>query len=257
MKLKEFDPVRILSDLHSEVDIPDAVEGNFSITHDTIGANKDIDVVSMRNMVFMGYKHLKIKLPYSYKVTQLKQDGGTWMSDVPNEIFSLSMGIDEANGHVLVGGLGLGYCVQKMANKKSVKWVTVVEKSAEVIKLVAPYLKKDNVEVIHDDLYDYLKKTKNKFDYCYYDIWASTGEREIIEHIIPLRKLSKRVLRPNGKMRCWGEDEMFGQVEHNEQMQKEMAKTSWGKKMKQCMTPLQKSFQKKVRRAQVESKKKL
>jgi spermine/spermidine synthase len=230
-KMKVFDARRILGDLHSEVDIPDAVVGNFSISHKDIEAGKIIEVVTMRNMLFMGYKPLKITLPYPYKVTELKQDGGTWMSDVPNEMFSISMGIDEAKGHVLVGGLGIGYCIQKMANKPNVSWVTVVEKSPEVIKLVAPYLRKDNVDVIQGDLYTFLKKTKHKYDYCYYDIWASTGERELDTHVYPLRKLSRRVLKPGGKVRCWGEDEMFGQVAHGRETKRLLLKTPEGRKM--------------------------
>lgn len=225
---KVFDPHRIFTDLKSEVDIPEQRIGRFEIRHSIIKAGEKIPVVTMRNALFMHYKPLDIILPFDYTVTKLHQyyedskndmDKGTWMTTHPQEIFSSHMVHDAAFGDVLIGGLGLGYSTQNIASKPDVKSVTVVEIEKDVIQIVEPHLHRSNVEVVQDDLYKYLETTKKKFDFCYFDIWASTGERELPK-VNKLRELAKRVLNKNGKIMCWMEDEMNGQVKFGEETKK-------------------------------------
>lgn len=220
---KKFDYNRILGDLKSRVRVPARRLGAFEIVHKIVPAGEKMTVVSLRNSLFMGYQPLSVVFTVPHKLTQLLEDGGVWMTDSPQEIFTLAPGIDAARGHVLVGGLGIGYAAQKIADSPRVLSVTVVEKSPEVIALVKPYLACANVDVVCADLFEFLRTTRCRFDYCYFDIWASTGERELSANVRPLRKLAKRVLNEHGRVKCWGEEEMRGQVEHGRQARRLMA----------------------------------
>jgi len=56
-----------------------------------------------------------------------------WMSYTPAEVLTCRQGIRRATGTVMVGGLGLGYMLRKIAEKKSVKRIIVVEISQELL----------------------------------------------------------------------------------------------------------------------------
>lgn len=52
-----------------------------------------------------------------------------WMSVTPMEVFTLRPGVRFASGRVVLGGLGLGWQLHKIAAKKSVREIVVIEKS--------------------------------------------------------------------------------------------------------------------------------
>jgi len=57
----------------------------------------------------------------------LLHHGRVVMSDRPDELFDLLPVIMAAKGRVMIGGLGLGIAALRMAGKKSVKSVDVIE----------------------------------------------------------------------------------------------------------------------------------
>lgn len=65
----------------------------------------------------------------------LVRDGETWMSISPMELESQAIGVQHANGHVAVFGLGMGWAAAASALRESVTAVTVVERDPEVIAL--------------------------------------------------------------------------------------------------------------------------
>ena len=135
------------------------------------------------------------------------------MSDIPQEQIQHDPVVSRCKGHVLVGGLGLGYVVTRLAAKKSVTKITVVERSKDVIKLVWPHLKlKGKGKVVQGDLFQFLRKNKVKYDYMYFDIWQSDGERTLIDYVIPLRKLGRPFVESDKRILCWNEDVMLGQL---------------------------------------------
>jgi SAM-dependent methyltransferase len=207
---KTFAARRIIADLRSEVQLPAGKSGNCEITHKH--ETGPFTVVSHRNSLFSKFAALKAGIEGGLLITELKEDGLVWMRDHPQEIFLHHYAIDAAKGKVLIGGLGIGYSAQAIARKYNVSDVVVVEKSRHVIKLVSRYLKYENIQVLQADIFDYLKTSRLKFDFVFLDIWRSTGEWEFTKTVLPLRKLAKRVLNPNGKIMCWGEEEMRGQV---------------------------------------------
>lgn len=61
-----------------------------------------------------------------------------WMSFTPMEVFTLRAGTRKARGHTIVAGLGMGYQLIQVTRKKTVKKVTVVEISKELVDWVRP-----------------------------------------------------------------------------------------------------------------------
>ncbi len=228
---KQFDVNRLIGDLKSDVKIPNQSHGDFTISHKKLKVGEKVPVVTLRSSIFMGYQATTLLLDRPMTLTVLEDKDGVWMNDHPQEIFLHSPAIDAAFGDVLIGGLGIGYSTQKIADKKEVKSVTVVEKSEPVLAMVVPYLKRNNVTTVCTDLFDYLKHTTQKYDYCFFDIWRGTGERDLDQSVIPLREAAKRVLKPGGVVKCWGEEEMEGQ-----------------RKMKQHFAPISAQMATEVRR---------
>ena len=63
-------------------------------------------------------------------------DAAAWMSLVPMEVESQEIGIQAARGHVVVLGLGLGWCAANVALNPAVGRVTVIERDPEIVALV-------------------------------------------------------------------------------------------------------------------------
>jgi hypothetical protein len=77
-----------------------------------------------------------------------------WMSITPAEIMSMRTGLRFARGHTVVAGLGLGHLLMEVTKKRSVKKVTLVEISQELIDWLYPRIKphlKMDVDVIVGD----------------------------------------------------------------------------------------------------------
>ncbi|SRR5258705_6024441 len=205
--MKSFDAQRIVTDLRSDVMLPAAKSGKCEICYKDYPPGSKLTIVSMRNQMFTGFQARDLCLLDHLRLTQLHEDGLLWMQDSPIEIFLHHFAIDAAQGDVLIGGLGIGYSAKVIARKSNVDSVKVVEINPDVIKLVAPYTERaqPKIKVVHNDLWLFLAGTRQRFDFVFLDIWRSTGEYEFEKTVQPLRKLAKRVLKPGGKVMCWGE----------------------------------------------------
>jgi len=64
-----------------------------------------------------------------------------WMSLTPAEIMSMRTGLRFAKGHTVVAGLGLGHLLIEVTKKRSVKKVTLVEISQELVDWLYPRVK--------------------------------------------------------------------------------------------------------------------
>jgi hypothetical protein len=199
------------------INIPPNKVGKWEIRHKVFPAGSTIDVISSREAIFNRVMGKKRKRPTtallvsSVKFHQLLEDGGIWMSDIPQEQESHKHVVKKCKGSVLIGGLGIGYVTKMLDLKESVTSIKVIEKSKEVIELVWKHLKTTKAEIVEADLFDYLKYTKDKFDWAYYDIWAPTGEDVLFTHIRPLKTLSKGIV-PIKHILCWQEEVMLGQM---------------------------------------------
>lgn len=115
----------------------------------------------------------------------LIQNDTIWMSIIPHEIETMKEPIKNAKGHVLVLGLGLGYYLFHILNKKEVLSVDVIEFDKKVINLFNQYLlnkfpHQEKINIIHADGIEYLKNNKKKYDYVFSDIWHNVGDGEML-----------------------------------------------------------------------------
>lgn len=118
---------------------------------------------------------LKSNFPY---VTLFKNGNKVMMSDVPMEKITNKNFIDNANGDVLIFGLGIGLIIFPLLQDKNINTITVVEYDLGLIEMVGPIIKKhdvfNKVKIIYGDAFLSKDKIENKlFDTIYFDIWIS------------------------------------------------------------------------------------
>ncbi len=128
----------------------------------------------------------------------LYRDGKVIMSNTPAEIGDHIKFIRSATGKVLVGGLGLGMVLKCLLDNKDVTKVTVVEKSADVINLVASaYTNDPRVEIVNADIFEYTPR--EKYDCAWFDIWDDISGEEYPE----MKKLHRKFGRYVGWSDSW------------------------------------------------------
>ena len=186
--------------------------GKFQIKIEIIPHLKEMIVVSARNWLMMGYRQLKCSFTEARPLYKLYSEKRLLMSDSPQEMFLQYEEYKQAKGKVLIGGLGLGMSPTLFAEKEDVDEVVVVEIEKDIIKLCKP--KNNKIKIINDDIWNFLKTTKEKFDYIYIDIHYSTGCMEYIHTVLPMRKLLKKRF-PNIPSSFWAEEEMKSQYNPN------------------------------------------
>lgn len=107
----------------------------------------------------------------------LLRDGDTWMSTAPLELESQELGIQHAAGHVLIYGMGMGWCAINCALLPAVTKVTVVELDPDILELhrdldLASQLPADaraKLHIVQGDAYEYVPE--GRVDLLMPDIW--------------------------------------------------------------------------------------
>lgn len=115
----------------------------------------------------------------------LKRGGEIIMSNTPDEIKDCYDFFRNASGRVLINGLGLGIALDVILHKvkkddtHAVTEVYVIEKSCDVINLVAStFLKDKRVHIILSDAFEY--KPQVDFDTVYHDIWDNICSNNLV-----------------------------------------------------------------------------
>ena len=98
------------------------------------------------------------------------------MSDTPAEIRDHSYFVHKAKDNVLINGLGLGWIVEALFQKKEVKTIVVVEKSKDVIDLVKQHYydkcpKDKYIIIVHADALEFKPQKGQRFGAVWHDIW--------------------------------------------------------------------------------------
>lgn len=196
------------------VHIPEGKSGNYEIRHFTRPAGP-IERSNLRTAIMGGQAEPPVHFDRKTTWHELSYEGGVWMTDLPieqqqhdNELKSV------VSGSVIVGGLGLGYAVNVLAAREGIERILVVEISRDVINLVEPWIRdpRDIVEVQNADLMEYVKVNEEGFDWAFYDIWQSDGERTFHEIVVPLREHSIGFIPCDSQVICWNENVMRGQL---------------------------------------------
>ncbi len=129
--------------------------------------------------------------------TRLQRQGawGPTMSDTPDEYRDHIDAIRMATGHVLLNGLGLGCVLQCCAEKSEVTKITVIERSEDVIALVAPHYQEkygDKIEIIHADALEYTPPKGIRYGVVWHDIWDNMCEDNLPQMHTLHRKYGRR-----------------------------------------------------------------
>lgn len=150
---------------------------------------------------------------YKCLFPNIKEDGSTWMSITPNEIYTMKKPIEDAAGKVLTLGCGMGYFAYMAALKDTVEHVTIIEKQPEVIELFNTFILpqfscKDKITVIQADAFDYMKALADgEYDFCFVDIWK--GNTDTVPYL-KMKKLCSRF--KDTTLSFWIEDALIATI---------------------------------------------
>lgn len=151
-----------------EVEVPDGVSGDWRV--ETFEITEVEAKFAALQAAISSERGRGILEPGMYK--KLMCGGVLVMSNTPDEIYDQMDFVYKAKGNVLINGLGLGITLKLVLAKPEIKSVTVVEKSRDVIRLVAPtYLKDARVNIVHADAFTYKPPKGVRFGAVYHDIW--------------------------------------------------------------------------------------
>lgn len=191
--------------------VPVGSVGSARVTHEEVSDHAAMMAALRGNLLSPGV------------VTCLYVGGRLWMSDGDNEHrtnigFSVS-----ANGDVLIAGLGIGYILRAIVDEKDsvneVAWdrmlrgkrpkvrsITVVERSQDVIDLIAPLF--PTVNVICADIFEWRPEKGVKYDTIYFDIWPDMCVDNLKGMATLHRRFGGSLNRANSYawMESWGRD---------------------------------------------------
>lgn len=137
--------------------------------------------------------------------TKLVHKGeGVVMSDTPAEAHEHRSLYVNAKGSVLVNGLGLGFGISAILRKPEVEHVTVIEKSLDVICLVAPTLEENhhNITIINSNAMSWRPEKGERFDVVWHDIWTTICD----DNKEQMTKLRRAYGHRCGWQGCWSQE---------------------------------------------------
>ena len=149
-----------------------------------------------------------IPILYHYRPDHWERKFLVWMSHAPMEMITQRTGIKHCSGNVCIGGYGMGWFLEQVAQKRSVKSITVVEKSPELLKWFARRHAKQvaketgtPIKIVCEDVFPYLAEHHEEFDKIALDIFKSYGNNNA-EDDVRVRDL----LYPNNDYHRWNSE---------------------------------------------------
>lgn len=124
--------------------------------------------------------------------TRLKRGHTVVMSDTPAEYWDHSEAIRKATGDVVLNGLGLGLVLAEILKKPEVKSVTVIERSSEVLALVAPHFDVPRVTIIECDALKWTPPKGQRIGLAWHDIWDTISSDNLDEMKTLHRRYGRR-----------------------------------------------------------------
>jgi len=143
------------------------------------------------------------------KYIRLNVDGELMMTDTKMEMVTNTDFCNNANGRVMVAGLGIGLILQNIKDKvKSgvVTEIVIIEKYQDVIDLVSPIYADMPITYICADILEYKPLKDEIFDTIYFDIWAIADFEVNLPQISMLHnrwKYNKNKSNPKCWMNSW------------------------------------------------------
>lgn len=152
------------------VDVPEGVSGHWSVQRFEV-----TEEASKRYGFLDPFEYWRKPKPGMY--TQLVKKDNNYlkhviMSDTTAEVGDHMDFEYHAKGHVLINGLGIGVAIELIVKK--VDFITIIELSPDVIKLVEPHYQAKypgKIEVIQADALEYKPPKGVRYDAVWHDIW--------------------------------------------------------------------------------------
>tara|TARA_R100001443_G_scaffold114843_1_gene131436 strand:+ start:1184 stop:1732 length:549 start_codon:yes stop_codon:yes gene_type:complete len=157
-----------------QVNIPNGVSGIYEIAEYTTETTDNMWQV---------YLQMKRESHSSHKVLLKKGCDMPIMQDSEAEYNEHQWLWDNATGHVLVGGLGIGMINQALVDNPNVTAVTIIELEQDVVDLVWEHCAKDDTfNLIVADFETWNPPEGSSFDTVWADTWLSDNPITINEY---------------------------------------------------------------------------
>jgi hypothetical protein len=176
--------------MNIEINVPDGISGGWAVETFTVSED-DAQFARMRAMFHGGRGYV----PAGTYKRLIRTHGfkDVIMSNTPDEIRDFMGFVWKAKGSVLVNGLGLGVLLKALIDKPDITDITVIEKSEDVIKLVAPtYLTDKRVTIINADAFEYEPPQGKRYNAVWHDIWDGICSDNLKEMEILHRKYGRK-----------------------------------------------------------------
>ncbi len=199
----------------SNIKIPRITKGKFTLANrrilprETIGRLKEStrcfkdDTLAQENYLY--YCDDNMRFP-----ALIEGEKTCWMTVEPFEMETFKPFIKDAEGHVLLCGLGLGYVAYMLSLKPEVKSITVVDLSQNVIDIfneaiLPQFENKDKITVVHGDALEFMENTDlTGFDHVNVDVWRDTID--MLDTYLKCLEIESR--NPSVKFSYWLEGQM-------------------------------------------------
>ncbi|WP_404330840.1 hypothetical protein [Mesobacillus maritimus] len=162
--------------------------------------NDIIQTIEGRQIPQIGFFQTEFKFP------AVLEEDRIWMTITPNEIETMKEPVEQAFGHVLTYGLGLGYYAYMVSEKANVESVTIVEANEDVIHLFTQYVlpqfeNAQKIKTIKADAFEYAQNhmSKGNYDFVFTDLWHDVSDG--IDMYLKMRKYEKQT--PNTVFTYW------------------------------------------------------
>ncbi len=165
-----------------------------------------------------------------FRFPAVLEGGNEWMTLTPVDLDTSDEAIEAARGKVVTFGLGLGYYAYMCSEKEAVSSITVVEKSADVIRLFKTHIlpqfpNSHKVRIVNADAFEYAERVmpSEGYDLAFVDTWrdASDGTPMYI------RMKALEHLSPNTRFMYWIENFLISR-RRAEKFEEERAKIDLG-----------------------------
>lgn len=214
--VKKLDPARYENDpYYKNIKMPNISESGWEYTTETYPPYRGFvcdDIIpdgNYREIPKIGF------FPREFTFPVVLENGNEWMTLTPIDLDTCQNEIASAHGKCITFGLGLGYYTYMVSNKPEVSSITVIEKSADVIRLFEKYIlpqypNRDKIKIINADAFDYAEHEvpNESYDHAFVDIWRDVSDG--FPMYMKLKRLEK--LSPQTKFYYWIEGFMLSHL---------------------------------------------
>lgn len=213
--VKRLDPQEYLNNpYYKSISIPKSKVGGWELGYQKY---EPYECFIYRDIVKKGYTEIP-QIGFfnvEFQFPTVFENGVEWMAIKPNEIETMKAPIENAQGSVLIYGLGIGYFAYMVSQKEQVSSIVIVERDENVINLfndiiLPQFPNKNKITVIKSDAFEYAEKhmRNNNFDYVFTDLWHDVSDG--VDLYIKMKK--HEGVCPKAKFDYWIEGSILSSI---------------------------------------------